>query len=302
MQVSDTIPFKISTRVHNTHTTTTKRRNNDNGILHILCSSTLYHLIIFVRSPPHRNISYHYHIMQLSKPALALAVIIAPVAHALFFRSKQDAVDTQPSLDTVIKSVAKHLWDGDDSRPRPFVIKGSYPASVWAKEHFNLDLPYNDIDVVIDTPSPTEYCQYDRANEAASQFGASRFVDSVYVDGVIPGSKKTVQIVELCDIRDPEELVVSIQLNLFFHSLSTYDTKTVTLYIRLNILISTLCQSVSLSAPTKRANLSSIVGRCPPSLKSSCIPRALLRSWKITLRHPLPPKGLSFVFLRRLKS
>ena len=151
--------------------------------------------------------------MRLSKPTLALVFIIAPVAHALFFRrsNKQD-VDTQPSLDTVIASVAKHLWDGDDSHPRPFVIKGSYPASVWAKEHFNLDLPYNDIDVAIDTPSSTEYCKYDRAIEPASQFGASRFVDSVYVDGVIPGSKKTVQIVKLCDIRDPEELVVSIIL------------------------------------------------------------------------------------------
>lgn len=156
--------------------------------------------------------------MQLFKSiALVSLATMFPRAHAAeklhshYFRTnkQKNDISAPPSLDVVIESLAKYLWS--DSRPRPFLVKGSYPASVWIKEHSQLNLPYNDIDVIIDTPTPGDDCQYDASSQVASQFGPSEFVDSVYVDGVIPGSDKTVQVVTLCDIHDPEELIVSTE-------------------------------------------------------------------------------------------
>lgn len=107
-------------------------------------------------------------------------------------------------MDVVIKDVAKHLWH--DSRPRPFFIKGSYPAAVWAYEHSDLDLPYNDIDVIVDAPTPTDECQTDHYNNK-SQFGPTGVVDNYFVDGLIHGSDMSVQVVSLCDIDNPEDLI-----------------------------------------------------------------------------------------------
>ena len=151
--------------------------------------------------------------------------IIAHGAHAAekthsHLRSDRQKNDTSaPSLDNVIESLAKYLWS--DRAPTPFLVKGSFPASVWIKEHSQLDLPYNDIDVVIDTPTPEDDCEHDASSKVKSQFGPSQFVDSVYVDGVIPGSDKTVQVVTLCDIHNHyDELIVSrirkVLLMLFF--------------------------------------------------------------------------------------
>ncbi len=77
----------------------------------------------------------------------------APAVSAGSFRGSQ-VNTTQEQLDVVIESLAKYLWNG--SRARPFVVKGSYPAAVWIKEHSQIDLPYNDIDVVIDAPTPED--------------------------------------------------------------------------------------------------------------------------------------------------
>jgi hypothetical protein len=144
--------------------------------------------------------------MQLFKSLTITMAIIAHGAHAAekthsHLRSDRQKNDTSaPSLDNVIESLAKYLWS--DRAPTPFLVKGSFPASVWIKEHSQLDLPYNDIDVVIDTPTPEDDCQHDASSKVKSQFGPSQFVDSVYVDGVIPGSDKTVQVVTLCDIHN----------------------------------------------------------------------------------------------------
>lgn len=144
--------------------------------------------------------------------SLILAFVVAPGAHAHEeqtspLRSNWRNRDDHPlSLDVVIKNVARHLWNGN--HPRPFVIKGSYPASVWAYEHAGLNLPYNDIDVVVQTPVPTEKCQNDGGTfRGPSLFGSSNLVSSSYVQGLIPGSDKIVQVVSLCDIDNPEELI-----------------------------------------------------------------------------------------------
>jgi hypothetical protein len=138
-----------------------------------------------------------------------------PAVSAGSFRGSQVNA-TQEQLDVVIESLSKYLWNG--SRARPFVVKGSYPASVWIKEHSHsqIDLPYNDIDVVIDAPTPEdEYvCQYERnfghsqvTDPAVTRHVMELFVDSVYVDGLIPSSNKTVQVVTLCALDNPEDLI-----------------------------------------------------------------------------------------------
>ncbi len=149
--------------------------------------------------------------------ALALSAITmlasTPAVSAGNFRGSQ-VNNTQEQLDVVIESLAKYLWNG--SRARPFVVKGSYPAAVWIKEHSQIDLPYNDIDVVIDAPTPEdEYvCQYERnyghsqvTDPAMTRHVMELFVDSVYVDGLIPSSNKTVQVVTLCDLDKPEDII-----------------------------------------------------------------------------------------------
>ena len=81
--------------------------------------------------------------MQLFKSlALASLANIAPGAHAAekthsYFRSNKQ-ISAPPSLNVVVESLAKYLWS--DSRPRPFLVKGSYPASVWIKEHSHLEI------------------------------------------------------------------------------------------------------------------------------------------------------------------
>ena len=108
-------------------------------------------------------------------------------------------------MNNVVKRIAKHVWS--DGYPRRFIIKGSYPASMYAYEHSNLELPFNDIDVLIDIPESSDKCKDETYSKYESQFGFSRFIDSTFVDDLLPGSNKQVQVVRLCDIEHPEDLI-----------------------------------------------------------------------------------------------
>lgn len=115
---------------------------------------------------------------------------------------KQDDPLSPQGLDVIIENIAKHIWDGKHP-PKNFVVKGSYAASVWAARD-GLDLPYNDIDVMVETAVPTEKCQNDLTSRSPSHF-----ISSSHVHGLIPGRDKTVQVTVLCKM-DPKEQITQL--------------------------------------------------------------------------------------------
>lgn len=124
---------------------------------------------------------------------------------SLLFLIKKNQNDTPLDVDLVIESIADFLWNKSPELggvARPFVIKGSYAAAVWAQEHdYELTLPYNDIDVFIEAPAGSDKCP-----------SKSGMVKSSYEKGVIPDSDTSVQVTVLCKL-DADDLIKRSDIN-----------------------------------------------------------------------------------------
>ena len=99
-----------------------------------------------------------------------------------------------PSL--VAQSVSDYLWGTKfpSYTPRDFLIKGSYPASVYAVEQGHAPTLYNDIDVFVQVPYNHSRC------EEAARANTKNLLEVVYTEEVIPGTELNVNVV--CEL-DP---------------------------------------------------------------------------------------------------
>ena len=122
--------------------------------------------------------SKDFFLSETLQPCIPIMPILSHIPAHLFLKQP-----ISPSL--VAQSVSDYLWEKKfvSHTPSDFLIKGSYPASVYAVEQGYAPTHYNDIDVFVQVP----YAHSDCA-ELSEIDKKQTFLESDYVQGVIPGS------------------------------------------------------------------------------------------------------------------
>jgi hypothetical protein len=125
---------------------------------------------------------------------LAAKNLFSVVAASLLVTSH--AADEKPlDVQIVINAVAKSVWKKGEPKA-DFFISGSYAAALKMHEFDGTFLPYNDIDVFVQHPSAEEL-------DVCSESVPFRIVETDTVWDLLPEKEVPINIIALCELRDP---------------------------------------------------------------------------------------------------